>query len=356
MLDLNQYLKLMVEKQASDLFFSTDAPVQIKIEGVLRPIGDKPLAPGVTRDLAYSLMSEQQVRVFERDMEMNFSHNLPDMGRFRVNVYRQRGDVALVIRFIRNRIPSIDELNLPRSLQELVMLRSGLVLIVGATGSGKSTSLASMIEYRNQRSTGHILTIEDPIEYMHTNKRSLINQREVGIDTLSYENALMNGLREAPDVILIGEIRDRQTMEQAIRYSETGHLCLSTLHANNSVQAIEHIANFFLDSELRKVSQDLALNLRAIVSQRLVRDTEQRFLPATEVLINTPYVAELIARGDFKRIREAMEQSSDPNTHTFDENLLELYSAGRISEEEVLRNADSRNNVTLKMKLLGGAN
>lgn len=353
MLDLNQYLKLMVEKQASDLFFSTDAPVQIKIEGVLRAIGERVLAPGVTRELAYSLMTEQQIRVFESELEMNFSYHLPDMGRFRVNVYRQRGDVAMVVRFIRNRIPTIEELNLPPSLQELVMLRSGLVLVVGATGAGKSTTLAAMLEYRNQRAAGHILTVEDPIEYMHVNKRSLINQREVGIDTLSYENALMNGLREAPDVIMIGEIRERQTMEQAIRYSETGHLCLSTLHANNSVQAIEHIVNFFTDTELRKVAQDLALNLRAIVSQRLVRDTEQRFVPATEVLINTPYVAELIASGDFKRIRETMEQSSDPNTHTFDDSLLTLYRAGRIPEEEVLRNADSRNNVTLKMKLLG---
>lgn len=210
-----------------------------------------------------------------------------------------------------------------------------------------------MIEHRNLHAGGHILTIEDPIEYMHSNKRSLINQREVGIDTLSYENALMNGLREAPDVIMIGEIRDRRTMEQAIRYSETGHLCLSTLHANNSVQAIEHIVNFFAETELRKVCQDLALNLKAVVSQRLVRDMEQRFMPATEVLINTPYVSELIASGDFKRVREAMEQSSDPNTHTFDASLLELYRAGRVSEDEVLRNADSRNNVTLEMRLLG---
>lgn len=353
MLDLNKYLRLMVEKQASDLFFSTESPVQIKIEGVLRPIGDKPLEAGVTAELADSLMTEKQREIFADDMEMNFSHNPDNIGRFRVNVYRQRGDVALVIRYVRNKIPSLQELNLPESLQDLVMLRSGLVLIVGATGAGKSTSLASMIEYRNQRATGHILTVEDPIEFMHTNKRSLINQREVGVDTLSYENALMNGLREAPDVILIGEIRDRQTMEQAIRYSETGHLCISTLHANNTVQAIEHIANFFLDTELKKVSQDLSQNLRAIVSQRLIRDVDKHFIPATEVLINTPYVSELIGRGDFKQIRESMEQSSDTHTHTFDENLLELYAAGKISEEEVLHNADSRNNVTLKMKLLG---
>lgn len=353
MLDLNRYLRLMVEKQASDLFFSSGSPVQIKIEGVMRPVGEAALEPGVTQQLAATLMSEQQTRQFESELEMNFSHNVPELGRFRVNIYRQRGDVALVIRFIRNRIPGLEELQLPASLKELVMLRAGLVLLVGATGAGKSTTLASMIEYRNQRTTGHILTVEDPIEYMHTSKRSLINQREVGIDTLSYENGLMNGLREAPDVILIGEIRDRRTMELAIRYSETGHLCLSTLHANNSVQAIEHIANFFVDAELRKVSQDLSLNLRAIISQRLVRDTHKRFVPATEVLINTPFVSELIASGDFKRVREAMEQSSDPNTHTFDESLLELYQAGRISEEELLRNADSRNNVALKMKLLG---
>jgi len=354
MLDLNQYLRLMVEKRASDLFFSTDSPVQIKIEGVVRPIGDKPLQPGITSELAESLMTDKQREVFAAEMEMNFSHNPKGVGRFRVNVYRQRGDVALVIRYIRSDIPSLKELNLPDCLQEFVMMRSGLVLVVGATGAGKSTTLASMIEHRNQRASGHILTVEDPIEFIHTNKRSLINQREVGIDTLSYENALMNGLREAPDVILIGEIRDRQTMEQAIRYSETGHLCLSTLHANNSVQAIEHIANFFMDSEQKKICQDLALNLKAIVSQRLVRDTQKRFLPATEVLVNTPFVSELIGRAEFNRIREAIEQSSDPHSHTFDEDLLELFSAGKISEEEVLHNADSRNNVTLKMKLLGG--
>lgn len=355
MLDLNQYLRLMVEKKASDLFFSTDSPVQIKIEGVLRPIGDKPLQPGVTQELARSLMTEKQREVFAAELEMNFSHSPKDIGRFRVNIYRQRGDVALVIRYIRSVIPSLQELNLPDSLQEFVMMRSGLILIVGATGAGKSTSLASMIEHRNQRSSGHILTVEDPIEFMHTSKRSLINQREVGIDTHSYENALMNGLREAPDVIMIGEIRDRQTMEQAIRYSETGHLCLSTLHANNAVQAIEHTANFFAENEQKKICQDMALNLKAIISQRLVRDTQKRFLPATEVLVNTPFISELIGRGEFNRIREVMEQSSDPNSHTFDGNLLGLFSEGKISEEEVMRNADSRNNVTLKMKLLGGA-
>ncbi len=354
MLDLSQYLKLMVDKQASDLFFSTDAPVQIKIEGVVRPIGENRLAEGAVGELAYALMSERQVAEFESELEMNFAHNVPNLGRFRVNVYRQRGEVAMVIRYIRSHIPSIQELNLPDSLQNLVMQRSGLVLVVGATGSGKSTTLASMLEYRNQRTTGHILTIEDPIEYMHTNKRSLINQREVGIDTLHYANALKNAMREAPDVIMIGEIRDRETMEEAIRYSETGHLCLSTLHANNTVQAIEHIANFFTSGEMRKVNMDLSLNLRAIISQRLVRDKEKRYLPATEVLINTPYIAELISRGEFNRIREAMEASSDPATHTFDADLLELFNQGKISEEEVLHNADSRNNVTLKMKLLGG--
>lgn len=354
MIELDAYLKLMAECGASDLFFSSHSPVQIKVEGILKPADDHKLAPTDIADLAQELMSAHQCEVFRDELEMNFAYERADIGRFRINVYRQRGDVAMVIRMIRHQIPSLEALNLPEVLSKLVMLRSGLVLLVGSTGSGKSTSMAAMIEYRNQRSTGHILTVEDPIEFLHSNKKSLINQREVGVDTLSYASALKNALREAPDVIVIGEIRDTATTEHAIRYSETGHLCLSTLHANNSVQAIEHIANFFPDTDRHKVNTDLAMNLRAIVSLRLVRDTNGHFIPATEVLINTPYIAKLIARGEYARIGEAIEQSSNSAAHTFDSNLLELYQDGRISLEEALRNADSRNNVALRLKLLGG--
>lgn len=354
MIDLHKYLKLMADTNASDLFLSTLTPIQLKVEGSLQALEEPPLESGSTEALANQLMSEHQTEQFRNELEMNFAYEVPEIGRFRINVYRQRGDVALVIRMIRHKIPSIEELNLPSVMKNLIMLRSGLVLLVGSTGSGKSTSLASMVEYRNQRATGHILTIEDPIEFLHTNRKSLINQREVGVDTLSYGNALKNALREAPDVILIGEIRDRETMEQAIRYSETGHLCISTLHANNSVQAVEHIANFFHEAEMHKINTDLSLNLKGIVAQRLIRDVNEHFIPATEVLINTPYIAKLIARGEYSRIHEAIDQSSSKAAHTFDANLLHLYQDGKITLEEALHNADSRNNVTLRLKLLGG--
>ena len=353
MLDLQPYLKLMVDKEASDLFFSTEARVQIKIDGIVRPVGEKVLEAGSVQELALSMMNEQQRKEFENELEANFALNVPNMARFRVNVYRQRGEAAMVIRMIRSRIPALDQLQLPKVLKDLIMRRSGLVLVVGATGSGKSTTLAAMIDHRNNNSSGHILTIEDPIEFMHTSKRSLINQREVGIDTHSFDNALQNAMREAPDVILIGEIRDRNTMEQAIRYSETGHLCISTLHANNASQALDHITNFFSDSERRKVNQDLSNNLQGIISQRLVRDTTDKFMPVTEVLLNTPFMSELIMRGDSSRVREMIEAGGDPNMHTFDQSLLEYYDKGRISIDEVINNADSRNNVMLKLKLMG---
>ncbi len=354
MVDLHKYLQLMAETGASDLFFSSYSPIQIKNQGSLKAVDDQDLLPDQIDKLAHSLMNEHQARLFHDEMELNFAYEVKTLGRFRVNVYRQRGDVAMVIRMIRYQIPTIDSLRLPKVLENLIMLRSGLVLMVGATGSGKSTALASMIEFRNQRTASHILTVEDPIEFMHTNKRSLINQREVGVDTLSYDNALKNALREAPDVIMIGEMRDKPTVEHALRYSETGHLCLSTLHATNAVQAVEHIANFFHENSRHKVNADLALNLRAIVALRLIRDTEGKFIPATEVLINTPYITKLIARGEYSRLREAIDQSSNSSAHTFDTSLLHLYEAGKISIEEALQNAESRTNVALKLKLMGG--
>lgn len=354
MIDINPYLKLMVNKQASDLFFTTDACVHVKVNGVMRPVGDKRLTSGATQYITEQLLDQEQMSRLNLDLEMNFAHEVPDIGRFRVNILWQRGELALVFRYIREHIPTVEALNLPGFLNSLVMKPNGLVLIVGSTGSGKSTTLASMIDHRNSTATGHILTLEDPIEFSHKHKRSIVNQREVGIDTHSYSSGLMNAMREAPDVIMIGEIRDRNTMEQAIRYSETGHLCLATLHSTSASQAVQHICNFFDDSELRKINMDLSINLQAIVAQRLVRDVDQHFTPVTEVLINTPHVSELIANGDHKDLREAMENSSDDESHTFDVSLYELFQAGRITRETALANAYSRNNLELKIRF-GGA-
>jgi len=287
-MDIGYFLKLMTEKNASDMFLTTGAPVYIKIEGKLYPLGNTGLPPGMVKKIAYSLMDEGQVPQFERELELNMAIALADAGRFRVNVFKQRGEVGMVIRAIRSRIPSIEELNLPQVLKDVIMTPRGLVLVVGSTGSGKSTSLASMIDHRNSTTTGHILTIEDPIEYLHKHKMSIVNQREVGLDTHAFHNALKNAMREAPDVILIGEILDAETMEAAIAFAETGHLCLATLHSNNADQTIERILNFFPESAHKNVLMNLALNLRAVISQRLVKNKEGRRLPATEVLINTP--------------------------------------------------------------------
>lgn len=354
-MDITPYLQLMADKHASDLFFSTGAPVTIKIEGKVGPIGNQPLPPGTVKQLAYSLMRDEQVKEFEAHLEMNFSVSVPATGRFRVNVYRQRGEVSMVVRYIKSTLPKVAELNLPETLNRLVTLARGLILVVGATGSGKSTTLAAMISHRNHTIPGHILTIEDPIEFMHHHEKCVVDQREVGIDTLSYANALKNAMREAPDVILIGEIRDRDTMQQAIAYAETGHLCLSTLHASNSYQALERILNFFPDTARRQLLEDLSLNLRAIISQRLVNGIDGRRAPAVEVMLNSPYIADLILKGEVNKIREAMEQSGDQGMCTFDASLLSLYQAGKITVEEALHHADSRNNLHLKVKLARGA-
>lgn len=355
MIDLTPYLKLMVTKQASDLFFTTGACVHLKIDGVLRPVGDNRLEPGATAAVVRQLLADDELDTLKQELEMNFAHERDGVGRFRVNILWQRGDLAIVFRYIREQIPSIDQLGLPQTLNRLVMEKSGLVLVVGRTGSGKSTTLAAMLDHRNANRTGHILTVEDPIEFSHTNKRSIINQREVGIDTHSYEQALKNAMREAPDVIMIGEIRDRNTMEQALRYSETGHLVLATLHSTSAPQAVQHVCNFFDESELRRINADLAVNLKGVVAQRLVIDQQQSYAPVTEVMINTPFISELIASGDHRAIREAMESSSDSATHTFDSSLLELFNAGRISREVALENAYSRNNLDLKIRLGGAA-
>jgi len=350
-MEIVPYLKLMVQKNGSDLFFSTGAPPNLKAEGRTMPIGDSPMVPGMVRKLAYSIMSDDQVSEFERTMEGNLAISISGLGRFRVNVFRQRGDVAMVIRYIKGQIPSIDELKLPQALKDLIMESRGLILVVGSTGSGKSTTLASMIDHRNQNSTGHILTIEDPVEFLHTHKKSVVDQREVGLDTLSYEVALKNAMREAPDVILIGEIRDRQTMQHSIAYAETGHLCLSTLHANNANQALDRIVNFFPDTAHHQLFMDLSLNLKAVISQRLVKSKDGKRVPAVEIMLLSTFVAELIQKGDIHSVKEAMEQGNERGMQTFDQALYQLYKEGQITQEEALRNADSRNNLSLRIRL-----
>ncbi len=344
----------MVEKNASDLFFSTNAPVNIKIEGVTAPINMTPLEPGVVKQIAYSAMNDEQTRVFEATLEMNLAISVQDLGRFRVNVYRQRGEVSMVVRYLRSHILSIEELGLPKILRDLIMEARGLILIVGSTGSGKSTTLASMIEHRNMLKTGHILAIEDPIEYIHTNRKSIVDQREVGLDTLSYANALKNAMREAPDVILIGEIRDRETMQHAITYSLNGHLCLSTLHSNNANQALDRILNFFPEDARHQLLMDLSLNLRAVISQRLIIGVDGKRVAAVEVMLGSPHIADLIQKGAIDSIKEAMEHSREIGMQTFDQCLYDLYKAGRIDKEQAMHHADSRNNLSLRIRLSEG--
>jgi len=353
-MDIGHFLKLMTEKNASDMFLTTGAPVYIKIEGKLHPLGTTGLPPGMVRKIAWSLMDEAQVAEFERELELNMAVAISEVGRFRVNVFKQRGEVAMVIRAIRSQIPSIEELRLPQVLKDVIMTPRGLVLVVGSTGSGKSTSLASMIDHRNSTTSGHILTIEDPIEFLHRHKQSIVNQREVGLDTHAFHNALKNAMREAPDVILIGEILDARTMEAAIAFAETGHLCLATLHSNNADQTIERILNFFPETAHKNVLMNLSLNLRAVISQRLVTGLDQHRLPATEVLINTPLIRDLLRRGQVHEIKAAMEASLEEGMESFDQCLFRLVKEGIISEEEALRAADSRDGLALKFRLSDG--
>ncbi|MFW5447334.1 MAG: PilT/PilU family type 4a pilus ATPase, partial [Methylophagaceae bacterium] len=321
-MDITPYLRIMADKGASDLFFCTAARAHLKIDGQIVALGDKVLPPGVVEEIAFSTMNKAQTDEFEQTMEMNFAISLFDVGRFRVNIFRQRGEVSIVVRYIQMHIPQFEEMALPPILGELIMEKRGLVLVVGSTGSGKSTSLAAMIGHRNRNSTSHILTIEDPLEFVHHHDQSVVQQREVGIDTLSYHNALINALREAPDVIMIGEIRDMDTMKHAINYAETGHLCLATLHANNANQAIDRILNFFPEAAHRQILMDLSLNLKSIVSQRLLVDVDNKQVPAVEVLINTPYISELIMKGNIGDIKDAMKDSTEGGMITFDEALL----------------------------------
>ena len=339
-------LQLAADKHASDLFFSADAPINIKIDGIAMPINAQILDADTIKRIAYEMMTEQQITEFELHMEMNFSFRVPGIGNFRINIFRQRGDVAIVIRYVRGDILNIEDLNLPAVLKDLIMEKRGLVLAVGATGSGKSSTLAAMIEHRNVTKSGHILTIEDPIEYIFKHNKSIINQREIGTDTESYTNALVSAMREAPDVLMIGEIRDRDTLKHSLIFAQTGHLCLSTLHANNSYHALNRIVNFFPYDARQSVLSDLSMCLRAIVSQRLVRNKEGKLVPAVEILLNSALVADLIKKDEIDRIREAMEQSVTPGSQTFEQALYKLFKAGQITKEEALRNADSASNLS----------
>ena len=354
-MDIGYFLKLMTEKNASDMFLTTGAPVNIKVEGKLYPLGNTGLPAGMVKKIAYSLMDEGQVPVFERELELNMAISVREAGRFRVNVFKQRGEVGMVIRAIKSEIPSIEALKLPDVLKEIIMDKRGLVLVVGATGSGKSTSLAAMIDHRNTNAAGHILTIEDPIEFLHRHKKSIVNQREVGLDTHGFHNALKNAMREAPDVILIGEILDQTTMEAAIAFAETGHLCLATLHSNNADQTLERILNFFPESAHKNSLMNLSLNLKAVVSQRLVIAKDGKRMPAVEILVNTPLIRDLMRRGEVHEIKEAMEKSLEEGMQTFDQALYRLYKEGKCELEEVLRNADSRDGLNLKIRLSEGA-
>jgi twitching motility protein PilU len=347
---ITEWLKILSTEGGSDLYLSTGAPPCAKFDGELKPIASDILQPGEIRDVALEIMDPTQQLEFETELEMNLAISVSGFGRFRINIFMQRNEVGIVARNIVADIPQWQDLGLPSILTEVVMRKRGLYLFVGATGSGKSTSLAALLDYRNSNSSGHIVTIEDPVEYVHSHKKSIVNQREVGVDTRSWANALKNTLRQAPDVILIGEIRDRETMEHAISFAETGHLCISTLHANNANQALDRIVNFFPEERRGQLLMDLSMNMQCIVSQRLIPTVDKGRCAAIEVLLGTPMVSDLILKGRFDGIKEVMEKSEGVGMKTFDFALFDLYKEGLITEDEALRNADSPNNVRLKIK------
>lgn len=353
-MDFKDYLKILVHKDGSDLYLTNGAPPAAKFHGSLKPLENTILTPERLKEIAYSLMDAEQQENFERIPEMNLAISESGIGRFRVNIFRQRNSLALVIRNIKTEIPNADDLGLPPVLKNIIMEKRGLVLFVGGTGSGKSTSLAALIDHRNSSASGHIITIEDPIEYIHQHKKSLINQREIGVDTRNYQDALENTLRQAPDVILIGEIRTQETMEHALAFAETGHLCLSTLHANNTNQALDRIINFFPEERRNQLLLDLSLNLKAFVSQRLVATVDGKRTAAIEILLGSQLVKDLIHKGDIHGIKEAMEKSENIGMQTFDSHLLKLFKQGSISLEEAIQNSDSPNNLKLKINLSSG--
>ena len=342
---LDPLFKLMAEKQASDMFFTAGAPIQIKINGRVMPVNSQVLDPAAVKKIAYEVMSEHQTKEYEKNLEMNFAVGRAELGSFRLNVFRQRGAVAMVIRFIKPDIPSIEDMKLPAALKDLVMEKLGMILIVGSTGSGKSNTMAAMIDYRNATRSGHILTIEDPMEFVYKHRKSIVNQREVGMDTLCYENALVSAMREAPDLLMIGEIRDKPTLQSALLFAQTGHLCLSTLHANNSYHAMNRIINFFPREAREALLADLAISLKCVISQRLVRSKTGGRLPAVEIMLNTAHISELIKSGNINEIKDAMEQSLAPGSQTFEQSLYALYSSGQITLEDALANSDSATNL-----------
>jgi twitching motility protein PilU len=349
-LDIFPYLAKLVELEASDLFITAGSPVKAKVHGEAIELDSFLLTPQLTKSAAYGIMNDEQIAEFEANKDLDFAISLHDnSARFRVNVFYQRHTIGLVLRLIPSIIPTIADLNLPDILSELIMEKRGVLLMVGGTGSGKSTSLAAMINHRNMNASGHILTIEDPVEFSHPNLKSIVNQREVGVDTTSYARALKASLREAPDVILVGEIRDRETMEAALELANTGHLCISTLHANNANQAMERIINMFPNVQHKQLFMDLSINLNAVISQRLIPDAEGKRVAAIEIMINTPHIANLILKGDLTEIKEAMKTSGRKGMRAFDDALLELYKAKRITLEEALKNADSSNDLEAKI-------
>lgn len=350
-MDFPALLKVLATQDGSDLYLSTGAPPCAKFNGVLRPLTSEAFKPGDVALIADGIMDAEQRQAFETDLEMNLAISLSGVGRFRINIFKQRNEVSIVARNIKLDIPKFEDLHLPPVLLDVVMEKHGLVLFVGATGSGKSTSLAALIDHRNRHASGHIITIEDPVEFIHKHKKSLINQREVGVDTRSFHAALKNTLRQAPDVILIGEIRDRETMEHALAFADTGHLAISTLHANNANQALDRIINFFPEERRPQLLQDLGNNLKAFVSQRLVKTTDGKRRAAVEVMLGTPTIRDLIHRGELTELKGIMEKSTNLGMQTFDQALYDLAVEGAISEDEALKNADSANNVRLRLKL-----
>jgi twitching motility protein PilU len=349
---MHDLLRMLVQKDGSDLFITAGAAPSMKVDGVMSPLSNQALSPQHTQVLVRSIMNDKQLAEFESTQECNFAISLPGVSRFRVNAFTQRGSVGVVLRVIRSDIPKFEDLDLPPILQDIAMTKRGLVIFVGATGSGKSTSLAAMVGYRNENSKGHIITIEDPIEFIHNHKSCIVTQREVGVDTDSYEIALKNTLRQAPDVILIGEIRDRETMDYAIAFAETGHLCLSTLHANSTNQALDRIINFFPEERRQQLLMDLSLNLKGIISQRLIPKARgEGRMAAVEVMLNTPLMSDLIFKGQVHEIKELISKSNEQGMITFDQALFDLYESGSITYEDALRNADSINDLRLRIKL-----
>ena len=350
-MEIDGLLKILASQEGSDLYLSTGAPPCARFDGVLKPLTDQPFKPGEITAIAMSIMDAEQRLEFDRELEMNLAISLPGVGRFRVNIFKQRNDMSIVVRNVKLDIPRFEDLRLPAVLLETVMLKQGLMLFVGATDSGKSTSLAALIDYRNRHSSGHIITIEDPVEYIHRHKKSIINQREVGVDTRSFHAALKNTLRQAPDVVLIGEIRDRETMEHALAFADTGHLVISTLHAHNAHQALDRIINFFPEERRTQLLHDLGNNLKAFVSQRLVRTRDGQRRAAVEVMLGSPTIGDLIRRNEFDELKGIMEKSVEQGMQTFDSALFALVEEGAIDEEEALKHADSVNNLRLRLKL-----